>query len=584
MRYFGVFHVMDDERKKPPSVVVFTDDDGTVTGYSGSDAYMLLEKALAEKANIHDVVYGPSQFVLDEIDAPVSPDVAAYLDDVKNDAGLRHLVGGLARVEPSLDGGPNWVAFLSDDAYVEATVKLGMSFPRVLSIDAYLLRANETMPTEQDVQAWVDRQPKPLLGMLSVGTLESKNGEVEFMPLLSVDACLDSILREFIRNLIFPFAEAWETRALAALPDEDLGGGDGDGGVYRHRPAEISPRSAWLLTGDEASYPTPDDIREQRARAEAGIFEYDWTAPKNGELGDLVLLYFVAPQKAACFVARLATSPHWQTDVEVNALNRVDPHQWWAELTPLVEIEPIPYAALQDAAGGHLPLRGRSGHYLARQTIEALTFVAKDPDRQDEVDLIAQVPSGNPELPDVVGSIEEWKAIPAGALPLEAKVSEHVVRPLGELVFGPEWAWTGGPQEPRIEPTLGPVIVPEYRVPSGFVDFVFMYPSSTPALAVEVKLTTLRPPSGVWTDSRDFQQLLRYMRDLGVPGLLVDAQGLLLVKRGEDAPFAEIVRAEAKWEDIALIRDLLLAGLDEDQAGRSNPIRPSLSRRIARRY
>jgi hypothetical protein len=48
------------------------------------------------------------------------------------------------------------------------------------------------------------------------------------------------------------------------------------------------------------------------------------------------------------------------------------------------------------------------------------------------------------------------------------------------------------------------------------------------------------------------------MDDLGTPGLLVDAQRLLLVRQGADAPFAEIVRAEATWEDIALIRDLHL--------------------------
>ena len=50
------------------------------------------------------------------------------------------------------------------------------------------------------------------------------------------------------------------------------------------------------------------------------------------------------------------------------------------------------------------------------------------------------------------------------------------------------------------------------------------------------------------------------MTDLALPGLLVDAQRILLVKRGASAPVAEVIRAEATWDDIALIRDLLLEG------------------------
>ena len=548
MRHFGVFNVRDIERKTSPGVVVVTDDNGVVVGYHGGDAYGLLEKAVAEKANIRDVVYGPAQFVLAEIDSPVNAEVTEYMDNWANNAGLRHLVGGLAREEPHLDGETNWVTFLSDDAYIEASVKLGITPPIIfLSIDAYLLSTNESTPTEQDVEAWIARQPKPELGMLSVGSRQREDGETTFSPLLSLDCHVDSILARFIKNLIAPFAEAWDTREVATLPCQDFGGGDGDGGVYRYRPAEGVPRNAWLLIGDEASYPTPEGLREQRARAEAGIFDYDWTAPKNGELGDLVLVYFIAPRKSACFVARLATAPHWQTDIEVNALNAVDVHQWWSQLTPLIEIDPIPYKTLQEATGGYLPLRGRSGHYLPPRTIQALTFTAKDAERQAELDRVVQVPSGNPDLPEEVESLDEWKAIPSGALPLEAKVSEHIVRPLARLAGN---AVSG--------PGLDFGITAEYRVPSGFVDFVFMYPASTPALAVEVKLTVLRPQSGVWTDSPDFQQLQRYMRDLDVSGLLVDAQRLLLVKRGSDAPFAEIIRSEATWEDIALVRDLIL--------------------------
>lgn len=489
----------------------------------------------------------------DSDDLHSNPEVNAYLQNWANAAGLRHLVGGLAREEPVLEGGPNWVMFLSEDAQIEAGVKLGMNYP-VLSIDAHLLSTEDSGPTEEQVKAWIDRQPKPALGRLSVGGRERDDGHIEYMPRLSVDVHVDSILAEFIRELILPFAEAWDSRAVATVGGRDLGGGDGDGGVYRFRPTDVEPRNAWLLIGSEASYPTPEDLQDQRAQGDAGLFDDEWTAPKNGELGDLVLIYFVAPRKATCFVARLASRPYWQTDVEVAADKAVNPHQWWAATTPFIEIEPIPYKTLQEAVGGYLPLRGRSGHYLSPRTISALKFSAQDPARQAELDQIAQVPVGHPELP-AKGDIdfERWKQIPSGLLSIEAKVSEYVVEPLAAILA--DAPPTRLPNPYKLER--------EHRVPGGIVDFVFRWGELPPVAAVEVKVAILRPVSGVWSDSPDFLQLRRYMDALEAPGLLVDAHSVLLVKPGADAPSAEIVRSEATWKDVALICDLLAEGFDD---------------------
>ncbi len=472
---------------------------------------------------------------------------------------LRGLFQGLAREDGFVDGGPGWISFNSDDAYIEAEVKRGAEPFRIVRIDAYLLSTNDARPSEDEVRAWIEGQPRPVLGMLQVGSRDPEDDTIEYLPLLSLDVAIDSIVCDFVRELVFPFAEAWDGRSVATGTEHLEFGPDGRP-YHQQNPVELRPRNAWLLMGDEASYPGPEELAEVAAKGEAGIFDYDWTAPKNGERGDLVLIYFVAPKKSACFIARLASRPYWDDDLVVNAVGPVNRHQWWAYLTPPVEIEPIPFRALQEAHHGYLALKGRSGHYLLPDAIAALTFTAHDPSQQEEVDRIAQVPTGNPDLPGQIRDLDEWKAIPSGALPLEAKVSEHIVRPLGDLVYGPGWEWTLLDQEPRIEPTIGPILVPEHRVPSGFVDFVFMYPISRPALAVEVKLTVLRPASGVWADSRDFQQLRRYMDDLDVPGLLVDAQWLLLVRRGADAPFAEVVRSDATWDDIAMVRDLLLGG------------------------
>jgi hypothetical protein len=475
-------------------------------------------------------------------------------DDPRIHRGPRALFRMLSRPDGYVDSGTDWIAFNSDDAYIEVRTKEGSGAMSDLSIDAYLLAADDDGAPENEALSWIDRQPKPTLGLLTVGHRRLQDQYV-YMPRLSVDVKGDSIVGEFIQELIFPYAEAWDHRT--GVVDAKPGLGGPDAAAYRVRDAtEIPPKNAWLLVGGEESFPTAADLSGLRLAADAGIYDHMWTAPKNGEVGDLVVIYFVSPKKSAHFVARLASQPFWRTDVEAVAATPVDRHQWWAFLTPLVEIEPIPYAALQEAADGFLPLRGRSGHYLSPRVISRLTFNAKRSPDRDELHRVAAVPVGMTELPDWADrSLEGWRNIPGGLLPLEAKVSEHIVEPLLDLVWDAPY---GGETHPLVDRTLGPVLAREHRVPSGYVDYVFEYPVGVPALAVEVKLTMNRPASGVWADSPDFQQLQRYAADLGTPGVLVDAQRILLVAKGADAPHAEIIRAEATWADIEMIRDLLV--------------------------
>ncbi|PVW05442.1 hypothetical protein DEA06_06800 [Microbacterium sp. Gd 4-13] len=487
----------------------------------------------------------------------------------------------MAREDGYIANGPDWIAFNSDDAYIEASAKRGSRAGLLLSVDAYLLSTDDAAPTEGDVREWVDRQPIPALGLLFAGTRDLGDGTVQYCPVISVDLRVDGVVGEFLTELIFPFAEAWDRRSVAEGTDELEFGPEGR--PYRvSDPLEIEPRNAWLLVGTEASYPTPEALVDSWAEASAGIYDVMWTAPKNGEVGDLVLIYFLSPRKSAHFVARLASEPFWRTDIEVTADNAVDQHQWWAYITPMVEIEPIPYKALQAAHNGYLPLRGRSGHYLLPESISQLTFEPVRHAQQPDLERIVHPPTGRAELPDPeTVTLAAWREMPSGPLALEAHVSMYIVRPLKHLVYGPGWEWTQGEREPRIEPTIGPILVPEHRTSSGYADFLFMYPASIPALAVEVKLTILRPSSGVWLDSPDFQQLRRYMDSFSTAGLLVDAQHLLLVRRGADEPFAEIVRAEATWNDIAMIRDLLLeAGAERGGLTPAVAVRP---RRVLRR-
>jgi hypothetical protein len=226
----------------------------------------------------------------------------------------------------------------------------------------------------------------------------------------------------------------------------------------------------------------------------------------------------------------------------VNADGPVADEQQWAFLTPLIEIEPIPFKSLQAAAGGHLILKGRSGKFLRPDTLKALTIRAKDPADEAELDRIWKIPGGPADLPRPENvNLDAWRMIAAGALPLETHVSSHIVEPLLRLLLrGTSLTWSR-----------------EHRVGRGSVDFVVL-DQGVPTMAIEVKLVTLEPPGGDWSKSRDFKQLRRYMDERAVPGILVDAHRVLLVERGADQPYQEVARRSASDEQIQAIRQHLL--------------------------
>jgi hypothetical protein len=465
---------------------------------------------------------------------------------------LRMIFTALAQENGYIDHGERWVAFDSALSYVEA---------QVLSIPGYYVGIRAEFvggaATSKEVETWTRKQPRPLLGALEATELEDEDGTVVYVPAIEFVVRVDGIVAEFIQAVIEPFATAWTQRTIADVRRD--GHPNDQAHVYRYDPASHPPQNAWLLMGDGASYPTLADLSEMHADALGGIYDTDWTAPKNGEAGDLALIYFIAPRKAACFVTRFATLPFWDQETGVNAVRDVSPNQWWVFTTPLIEIEPIPYADLRAAAGGQLLLKGRSGHYLAPATVSTLSFTARDPRQQDELDRVTQTPTGDPALPDPREmSFEQWRRIPSGALPLEAKVSEYLVEPLFRYS-------NDGPQ--ILDPTLGANLTPEYRTPSGYVDFILTLAldSDRPILAIEVKLAVQRAASGVWSESPDFQQLRRYMDELGVPGLLIDAHAILLVKPGADAPNAEIVRAQADLKDLDAVAQLIAEALPQQR-------------------
>lgn len=146
-----------------------------------------------------------------------------------------------------------------------------------------------------------------------------------------------------------------------------------------------APANAWLLLADESSWPTPQTPAGMRENTDSWRLDNLWTAPIDGAPGDLALLYFIAPIKAICFVARIADHPFWSDEIKVNALAPVGSQQWWAPLTPLIEIEPIPFADIQATQEKTLVLRGRTGKPLSSASLARLEFKAVNPDQQEQL-------------------------------------------------------------------------------------------------------------------------------------------------------------------------------------------------------
>lgn len=462
---------------------------------------------------------------------------------------LDELVEGLEATDGLLDGGANWVQFVFEGVLIDANIKAGEARVR---IRAYLSLEMRAEATEEDVLGWVARQPRPASGQVQTLVEEDDEEGDAVLPRLVFERPIDRLGVASIASDIRWFVRAWEADAIAGPPPRVV--------FEEGTPVAITPQNAWLLMGDEESYWSPEALAEEREDGSVGIYDGLWTAPKNGEVGDLVLLYYSAPRKAACFVARLASRPFWRTDLSVGAARPVNSHQWWAYLTPPVEIEPIPYPALREAAAGHLLLRGRSGHYLAPRTIAALPFVARDPEEQSDVNAIALVPSGTPTLPDPREmTLTDWASIPSGALALEAKVSEYLVEPLVRFIG-----------EAQRFPPIHPTLRAEYRVDRGFVDFA-LCAGDVPLLAIEVKLAIRRPASGEWPDSPDFLQLERYMKHLGTPGLLIDAHSVVAFRPGARAPEWEVVRTRARRDDIDTMQEFVF-GAAHERSGATAPV------------
>lgn len=423
---------------------------------------------------------------------------------------------------------PRWVEFydseFADAVYVRASIDEPTGRVRI----RLFLAADEPKVVER----WVNAQPQP-----HSGVIEWAEEDGEFYPRLVFmrSADISDFVSDPIWNDLYRFKTAW-------INDRSVARTDVPPFVVENDPRSVDPENAWLLKGSEASWPHDEAIADGRLADDRGVFSLLWTASRHTKPGDLALLYFVAPKKSVCFVARAASSAFFSSDIEVNATGPVADAQWWAYFTTPIAIDPIAAGELRTAADGHLVLRGRSGQYLRPETIQRLEFRSLAGADAELVDAVCKVPTGNPNLPSPAEFVlERWRDVASGAVLNEDDVTRHLIRPLIEHVKPRSWS-----------------IREQYRAGRGVgVPDLVVLDGEEPTVVIEVKRALRRSRTGGLTDSPDLDQLRRYQRALVLPGILADASHLLLLDV-EGVVVGQVERRSATPDDVNAVGAHLL--------------------------
>lgn len=314
----------------------------------------------------------------------------------------------------------------------------------------------------------------------------------------------------------------------------------------------IPPVNAWLIMSDEASEPTPQQLRGRFTETEPANI---WTGPPQARVGDLLLFYFKRPLKAIRYVARVASDPVFDSKIKANAVGEVSKQQWWVWYTPLVPVPEVSFKELAAMHSGHLVLKGRSGKYVSPDVMHQLLNTMWDrvaPHAAAELGSVVKVPLGDPDLPQPSTMTRaQWSAMADGAFTLEAKVEDYVVAPLLRFALGADSSLK----------TLR-----QYPAARGKADWGVVR-KDLPTGVVETKIGVGKPGDAEkWMDSPAFIQLRRYMDVHDVPGLLIDARRMMLVDPGASGPSRTIDRRTATDTDIAAIGQHLGARIDAAQA------------------
>jgi hypothetical protein len=324
---------------------------------------------------------------------------------------------------------------------------------------------------------------------------------------------------------------SWVTRIVQLTEDE----ADADG-VQDLAPVSdfdvlcaTPPRNAWLFMASDDS---PIDV-ETMNEGGGGL----WTSPKHVQRGDLALFYYVSPHRALLYAARVASQPVYAApDVDADSKDKW-PNQWWSWVDAFVKLDPVPLTALTEYFGGHLVMRGKSGHYVPPWVVTQIMLNQRP---EPAKDLVVQVPTASPDLPEDedVPTLEQWTALASGAFQRELDVEHYLVEPLLNWLIDsdPDRSWTG-------KAPLGK-LVPDYS----------LYAGSTRTAVVEVKLGIRGIQRGNNWVGPDLDQLRKYCAIAGVPGLLVDSNRIIAFEADTAEPVALYERSRLTPADLARIR------------------------------
>ncbi|WP_431473730.1 PP2C family protein-serine/threonine phosphatase [Ornithinimicrobium sp. W1665] len=269
--------------------------------------------------------------------------------------------------------------------------------------------------------SWVEAQPRSRTGSLEVG---ESDGQVLLRLLVERVLPLEDGDAAVIAAEASSYADAWrERRTLAAadLPSP------------RHAPPSVltrQPQDAWLLYGSRRSVFGTEERAGFMLDWEEGIHSVNWTVPKHARPGDLVWIYFKAPLKEIRYAARVASHPYFDPQLIAEADRPLAAQQWWAWLTPLQEVGPVPLATLQEIAGERLVGRVHGGTYLRPEVSNALVDLVSSGPAAGEGIFQEQVcrrlghRDGLPD-PETMGW-QEWQTLPAQQLRLEVDVERYV--------------------------------------------------------------------------------------------------------------------------------------------------------------
>lgn len=381
----------------------------------------------------------------------------------------------------------------------------------------------------ETAEGWAAQQPPSRAGRLEV----ARNPEGGWLMRMLFERPLDPDMvsaDDPLAEDCTELAAAWDGgTALASLPSRAMDfhiPGD---------PRDIPPRSAWLLLGDEASFPSGKELELHAALGDGGIHERLWTSAKQTAAGDLAFVYFTSPRKHIAFVTRAATGAFYDASTGVQAAKAVRDEQWWAHWTPFVPVTPIDYQSLVEYADGHFPLRGRSGVYLRPEMVDRLiSHVASAAGMSRELERILHPVVGLADLPSPERmTVDEWRALAPGALPLEKHVEHYVVEPLARFTL-PE----------------GHSLVRQHRIGRRIADYAVLDEHKEVRSVIEVKLRVRRRQDAPWADAADFKQVQHYAQALGCPAALIDCSQIHLIATDDSRPHRTIERSEASSADL----------------------------------